>query len=152
MARIEYGRHKKINGSVDDGQSEIQPSHWNNDAHDQRGILGFDGVTVALASDAFTMTDSAHIIQAQTGVTDDLATIIGTDAAARDEIRLYANPGDTITVKHGTGNIFLAGSQDRVLSETQPLILYFDGVNWREANVVPATAQADIMALILALS
>ena len=56
MARVEYGRHKRVATTADDSTSDIRPQRdWNGDSHDQVGLLGFDGVTTNLASDAFVL-------------------------------------------------------------------------------------------------
>lgn len=138
MARIEFGRHKKVNAAADDGVSEVQPQHWNDDSHAQIGILGFDSVTKTLVSGAYVMSDTFAIIAAETGTTDDLDTITTTDVSANDLAIIKADTGDTITVKHATGNIILPGSKDIVLLATQNnyLILVFDGTNWRLPKVL----------------
>jgi len=138
MARIEYLRHKKVNAAADDGVSEVQPQHWNLDAHNQIGILGFDNVNKLLSTGAFVISDTFQNIQAESGTADDLDTITATDAQVNDIVIIKADTGDTITVKHGTGNIQLPGGLDIVLDAAQlsRLILVYDGTNWRLPRVV----------------
>lgn len=133
MARIEYNRHKRIAVTADDGVSDVQPQRdWNGDAHEQVGFLGFDNVIKTLASDAFVASDTLQIVAAETGISDNLATITQTDSAINDWLILFADAGDTITVKHGTGNIQLQGSADKALSETIPMLLIRRGTTWYE--------------------
>jgi len=138
MARIEFGRHKKNNAAADDGVSEVQPQHWNNDSHAQTGILGFDAVSKLLATGAFVISDTFQNIQAETGVTDTLDTITATDAQTNDIAIITADTGDTITVSSGVGNIVLPGGQSIVLDSTHLnyLILIYDGTNWKLPKVL----------------
>jgi hypothetical protein len=69
--------------------------------------------------------------------TDDLDTISPESSGSPkngDTIILLADTGDTITVKHGTGNIALDGSADKVLTNNNMLMLvYFNaGTVWRQ--------------------
>jgi hypothetical protein len=82
----------------------------------------FEFSTLTLASGVVTATQTLHTIAAQTGTTDDLDTItVGhTDltvggTTVRPFIVIRADTGDTITVKHGTGNISLASEGDFLL-------------------------------------
>ena len=138
MARIEYLRHKKVNAAVDDGVSEVQPKDWNDDAHDQVGIHGYDDAIKTLVAGAFTFADTLQVIAAETGVTDDLDTLTTTDALVNDLAIIKADTGDTITVKSGTGNILLPGGIDIIIDATikQHLILIYDGTNWKLPKVI----------------
>lgn len=139
MARIEYLRHKRIPTTLDDGVSDIQPQRdWAGDAHAQVGILGFDNVIKTLATGAFVIADTLQVVAAESGTADDLDSITATDAQANDICIIKADTGDTITVKHGTGNIQLPGGQDIVLdaSKLNFLILMYDGTNWRIPRTV----------------
>ncbi|MBK8035289.1 MAG: hypothetical protein IPK17_38455 [Chloroflexi bacterium] len=79
------------------------------------------GVVTAPATTCFIT------IAAQTGTADDLdtATVIG----APRIILLQADTGDTIAVKHNTGNIKLNGGADFSLSGDKTLALFWDGTN-----------------------
>ena len=71
-------------------------------------------VSKTLASDAFTQTAFFHVIQPQSGTTDDLSTI--TPLAGTPAILLRAeDAADTITIKHNVGNILISGGTDFVL-------------------------------------
>lgn len=83
-----------------------------------------------LVGDAFTSTAGNYRIFAQTGTTDDLATING--GVTGDVVKLKPNPADTITVKHGTGNITLLSEIDFVLATPEILLLEYDGSDWIE--------------------
>lgn len=96
----------------------------------------FDGykvsaaAAVTLASDAFVWTKSYHVITSQSGTADDLATISG--ATGNTRAVLQAATTHTITVKNGTGNIFLNGAADFSLSGDKTLELFYDGTNWSD--------------------
>ena len=79
-----------------------------------------------IASDAITATQAAHKLQPESSTADDLATINGMDAG--DILVLYVSDAgtDTITIKHGTGNISCAGAADIAFTEGA-VICYFDG-------------------------
>jgi hypothetical protein len=85
-----------------------------------------------------TVTQTMHVIAAESGVADDLATInISADIPTasgstnfRTYILLRADSGDTITVKHGTGNISLGSGADYVLSGNKTLQLLYTGTAW----------------------
>lgn len=133
MARKEFNRHKKVNGAADDGVSEVQPVHWNNDAHDQVGVIGYDEPSETLIAAGVlspALSPGVIVVGAESATSDDLDTLTATDYQRNDRVSLRATVGDTITVKHGTGNISLPGSADFVLSETVPLELIHDGTNW----------------------
>jgi hypothetical protein len=85
---------------------------------------------LTLSSDAATVTKGYHTIAAQTGTADNLATLSG--GAGNMLVLLQAKAGDTITVKHGTGNIFLNGAADFTLSGDKSLLLFYDGTNWAD--------------------
>ena len=133
MARVEYGRHKRVATTQDDSSSDIRPQRdWNGDAHDQVGLLGFDGVVSTLASDAFVPTGTVHVITSQSGSSDNLATITNTNSAENDWLVLFSTSGHTITCKHSTGNIVLLAAGDTVLSNTVATIFFRRGSNWYE--------------------
>jgi len=88
--------------------------------------------TLTLASDAVTVTKNYHLIAAQSGTADDLVTLNG--GTAYQMLVIQADAGDTITVKHGTGNIYLNGAADFSLSGDKTLVLFYDGTNWSDAG------------------
>jgi hypothetical protein len=79
-----------------------------------------------IASDAITATQAAHKLQPESSTADDLATINGMDAG--DILILYVSDAgtDTITIKHGTGNISCSGAADIAFTQGA-VICYFDG-------------------------
>lgn len=81
---------------------------------------------LTIASGAITAVQAVHKLQPESGTTDDLVTINGMDAG--DILILYVSDEgtDTITIKHGTGNISCVGGDDIALSEGA-VICYFDG-------------------------
>ncbi len=81
---------------------------------------------LTISGGSITITQSIHKLQPQSGTEDDLDTIAG--IAAGDLVILYcSDPGtDTITIKHGTGNISCIGEADLELSEGG-VLLYSDG-------------------------
>lgn len=133
MARVEMFQHNRVAVQADDGVSDIRPQRdWNGNSHKQQGILGFLGTAVTLASQAFVATDALHVVAASSGTSDTLATITTTNNLTNDWIQLLPHSGHTITVAHGTGNIFLQGGVSKILSPNVALILRYDGSNWYE--------------------
>src|SRR6185437_146525 len=135
MTRVEYDRHVRVATQPDDGTSDIQPQRdWNGNAHKQQGIVGYIGTSTTLATDAFVLSDALHVITGEGGSPDNLVTITSTDALNHDVVQLLAAAGQTITVKHGSGNIQLQGATDKVLSTSVRLLLQYDGTNWNEVG------------------
>jgi len=71
---------------------------------------------LTIASDAITITQSVHKLQPQTGTSDVLSTINGT--AEGDFGILYVTDAgvDTISVRHGVGNIYCVSEQDVIMT------------------------------------
>ena len=133
MARVEYGRHKRVATTADDNTSDIQPQRdWNGDSHNQTGLLGFDGSALTLASDAVTPADTCIIVASQSGTSDNFATITNTNTQENDWLVIYAAAGHTITLKHATGNIHTLATADKALSATVATTLFRRGTNWYE--------------------
>lgn len=93
------------------------------------------GVTT-LSSDAFTPSVDYAVfpIQPESSTTDDLATIVTT--SARDgslvAVRSYS-ASNTITIKHGTGNLYMADGADYAISATGDYVVFIlRGSNWYE--------------------
>ena len=87
---------------------------------------------ITIATGVATATKSHHTVTGEGGAADDLVTIT---AATDGQILLLRPTSDsvTITVKHGTGNIFLTGAADFALdSDKDRLLLVADGTNWLE--------------------
>ena len=81
---------------------------------------------LTIASGAITAVQASHKLQPESSTADNLDTINGMDAG--DILVLYVSDAgtDTITIKHGTGNISCVGGDDIALSEGA-VICYFDG-------------------------
>jgi len=94
--------------------------------------------TLTLSSGAATVTQNAHIIAAETGTTDDLDTLtLGYDNLTVDSVDywpllfLQADTGDTITIKHGTGNFDLPADTDITLVADSWQLFIYNGTNWQ---------------------
>jgi hypothetical protein len=86
--------------------------------------------SVGLVSDAFNCTGAGFfVLAAETGTSDNLATVNGTATYGR-QVCLKAAAGHTITVKHSTGNIFLNSGADFSLSGEKVLLLIHNGTNF----------------------
>ena len=85
-----------------------------------------EATELTISSGSITATQSCHKIQPESGTADDLETISGLNAG--DFLVLYVSDAgtDTITIKHGTGNISCLTSSDVELSEGAALF-YYDG-------------------------
>lgn len=105
--------------------SQINSDFVNRSLFNLKSALSTD-----LSSDAFTKSNSVHMINPQSGTTDDLATINGGVIGENVLIYLETNT-DTITVKHGTGNIQTHDANDFIMSAYGFVQFYFDGSNWR---------------------
>jgi len=85
-----------------------------------------EATELTISSGSITATQSCHKIQPESETADDLATINGLDAG--DLLVLYVSDKgtDTITIKHGTGNISCLGAADVAISQGAA-IFYYDG-------------------------
>jgi len=92
------------------------------------GLNLTDASTLTISSGAATATQSLHVIAAESGTTDDLDTINGDDAG--DVLLVHADAGDTITLKHGTGNIVTGDGSDVDVTADGLALLVSDGTNW----------------------
>lgn len=85
-----------------------------------------------IASGVLTPTQGYHTVTGEGGAADDLVTI--TWSGVLDGTHLYLRPTSDavdITVKHGTGNIFLTGHSDLVMDRAEDTIhLLFNGTSW----------------------
>ena len=100
--------------------------------------------TLTITSDAVTITKNFHTLTSESGTSDDLATING--GTSKQFIVLQATATHTITVKHGTGNIYLNGAADFALTGDKTLILFYDGTNYADVGAgggsIPVKASA----------
>lgn len=95
------------------------------------GFMSYgDSSLVTISGDAITATRTQHSVAGEGGVADDLATING--GAAGDVLILKGQSnGITITIKHGTGNIFMGTGADVVMTATSDTCtLIYTGTSW----------------------
>ena len=120
----------------DDGSSPVGTNEWN-ESPDAEGMFGNtpQTATITIASGALTVTDSVTVAAAEAGTSDDLDKLIITNTNQYDLIYLFADTGDTITLKHtgslsANGQIQTISGADEVLSVTKPTILMRKGNYW----------------------
>jgi len=92
-------------------------------------------IDLIIASDAITITQTRHRIDTQGGAAaDDLSTING--GAEGDQLVLsIASDSRVVTIKHGVGNIFLAGGTDVIVNDSdQVLVLYYVNAKWMDSR------------------
>ncbi len=93
------------------------------------------GANLTIAADAITATHSYHYVDTEAAAaTDNLATINGGVDGMVLVMRTVTS-GRDVTIKHGTGNILLAGAADRVLTNlSDKITLIYDAValKWNE--------------------
>jgi hypothetical protein len=119
-------------------------------------IVHRDKTTLTISSGVVTRTQDYHVIAAESGTSDELDTINldGTtnytvnSITYRPRVMLVADAGDTITLKHGTGNIDLPNDSDVTLTDDAYLILFYDGTNWLALAAVNVTGLANPVDLI----
>lgn len=87
-----------------------------------------DIATIPIASGVLTITSAMVIAQAESGTADDIATITpdieSINATDRYFVMIEADAGDTLTLKHGTGNLTLKGAADIELTGGQRALLF----------------------------
>lgn len=93
--------------------------------------------TLTISSGAVTRTQMSHIVDTEGGGSaDDLTTINGGSDGQLLIIRIL-NGARVVTVKHGTGNVWLANGADRVMADTALtlMLLYISSLaKWVEIN------------------
>ena len=139
MARKALYKHATqvdANTYPDDGSSPVGTNEWN-EAPDPQGMLGFtpQTSTITISSGVLTVTDSVTVAAAETGTSDDLDKLAITNTNEYDLIYLFADTGDTITLKHtgslsADGQIQTVSGADETLSVTKPTILIRKGNYW----------------------
>ena len=82
---------------------------------------------LTIATGVITPTQLVHAVAAETGTADELATIT---AQNNRRLILKADTGDTITIKHGTGNITTFSGADITLSGNKIVELFCLGSQW----------------------
>lgn len=107
-----------------------------------------------LNNDILTIDDNGYFqIAAQTGTSDNISTITysvtGITAAAL--VILRADVGDTITIKHGVGNIYLNSTVDFALSGNKTIMLVFDGTSWMDIGATVAASGGTVTSVGLSV-
>lgn len=100
---------------------------WTSDAVNLGSIWLTNTANVVLSSDSATITQTKMTLVAETGITDNLATIVNPNSLGL--IILLVTAGQTITIKHNTGNIFLQGLADFPLTNAIMVLVYNDVTN-----------------------
>jgi hypothetical protein len=122
-----YGRNNVVATGTDSGD-QVSVDAWNDDK-DAGGMLGFTSSTKTISSGAITPVDTVTVAAAEAGTTDDLDFITYSDTMENDVLYLFADSGDTITVRHsqspgaGQSAIITTSAASVTLSETVPLVL-----------------------------
>jgi len=122
-----YGRNNVVATGSDSGD-QVSVNAWNDDK-DAGGMLGFTSSTKTISSGAITPIDTATVVAAEAGTTDNLDFITYSDTMENDILYLFADAGDTITVRHnqspgaGQSAIITTSAASVTLSETVPLVL-----------------------------
>lgn len=103
--------------------------------------LNFDApTTLTISGGVVSATRSFHLLDTESAApTDDLDTISAPAAGKYPLLMLQiVSASRVITIKHNTGNIYLADSIDRVLSDIRVmLMLRWDGTRWVEHKSAP---------------
>lgn len=98
--------------------------------------------SVSISSGAATLTKNVAEVSAETGTADDLDTI---SSPSSGNFRwLYPASGDTITIKHGTGNIITPSGADVVMAGNAVYSFMYDGFNWRLEAQIQASGSGDV--------
>lgn len=104
-----------IDTIINGDDREIVRANAGDNSLEITGMTRYVPQTVAISSDAVSITSTLVLLTCETGTADNIATInAGTGVTLRDGMRISirtANSGDTITVKDGTGNIECAADQ-----------------------------------------
>ena len=129
-----YGRNNVVATGSDSGD-QVSVNAWNDDK-DAGGMLGFTSSTKTISSGAITPIDTATVVAAETSTTDNLDFITYSDTMENDILYLFADTGDTITVRHnqspasGKSAIITTSAASVTLSETVPLVLQRRGTTF----------------------
>jgi hypothetical protein len=85
---------------------------------------------VTISTGAITVAGGWMVVSASSGTSDNLSAV--SSIPNGKYVILQPATGHTITIKNGTGNIFLNGGADFVLSGDKTLLLWCDGTNWAD--------------------
>jgi hypothetical protein len=125
----------------DDGSSPVGSNEWN-ESPDAGGMLGFTPSTKTIATGKITPVDTITIVAAESGTSDDLDLIIYSETNTNDLLYLFADTGDTITVRHnqspsaGESAFITIKASNITLSETVPVILQRRGTTFYQITEV----------------
>jgi len=145
MARNAKGHHSTTVVVADDGTSPVGTDEWNAAPLDT-GMEGNTESTKTLATGKITPTDTVTIVAAESGTTDDFDLITYSETNANDRLWLYADAGDTITLRHnqspgaGEAALITASAGNITLSETVPTIFVRRGTTFYQVNEVTVGA------------
>ena len=144
MARKAIYKHAtQVNTATypDDGSSPVGSNEWN-ESPDAGGMLGFTPSTKTIATGKITPVDTITIVAAESGTSDDLDLIIYSETNTNDLLYLFADTGDTITVRHnqspsaGESAFITIKASNITLSETVPVILQRRGTTFYQITEV----------------
>ncbi len=123
--------HTAISSGANVDDTVVNPPLAELDSAIVQGELFGASSILTISGGVVTLTGAFHVIAAQTSTTDDLDTITQAVGALTPQlIVLQADSGDTITVKHGTGNIQTRTGLDLTLSDAIALLFFWDGTQW----------------------
>lgn len=116
-----------------------------------------DIATIPIAGGVLTITSAMVIAQAQTGTSDDIDTITpsieGINSTDRYFVLIEADAGDTIILKHGTGNLSFVNSTNITLTSGERALLFgsaalgFDDIAVSSAGGGSGDISADTLTL-----
>lgn len=141
VRQIKYD-HNAIVTLPQDNTKEVSADEWN-DGHNESGMTGHDATTLTISSGSITPVNDMHLVDGEGAADDDLDTIANTETAEFDELKLFAG-SQTITVKHGTDNIFTLSEEDIELSTTVSTLFVRKGTNWYETGSGSSATSAGI--------
>ena len=145
MARVAKGKHSTTVVVADDGSSPVGTDEWNAAPLDT-GMEGNTESTITISSGEITVTDTVTIVAAESGTADDLDFVTYANTNANDRIWLYADAGDTITLRHnqspgaGEGAFITASAGSITLSETVGVLFIRRGTTFYQVTEVTVGA------------
>jgi len=126
--------HGALNGLGDDDHTQyllVDGSRAGTGMQELLGLNLTDFAIATLSSGIATLSQTLTILAAESGTSDDCATFSAAKGHG-DLLVVQADSGDTITIKHGTGNISTTSGEDLTLSGSDLLMFVYDGTNWCE--------------------
>lgn len=104
--------------------------------HNRTGLFLGKARDVTIASGSITVTGNYMLLTPQTGLADDLDTIVDT-IEAKVVFLQCADAAYTITIKDGTDNILLPSGDVTLTGETQVLPLIYDDSQSKWISFMP---------------